>query len=445
MTFNHEEALVACALDDPRVIEDAVEALPRHFANTRLSAAWQAITDLHADNESVTTTAVARLMGKDKAVAAMLGDLRTLIANDVAHPKRIRQYAESVVDRALNRSIQVVLATLLDETRDPFATAREALLEARAALDGIEQPEVLRVGGRYLLHKLEAQCRRFEGTDPADRVPPAVMTGFEDIDRVTGGLRRGQLHILGGDTSSGKSSLANAIIHNVLCNHGTVDVFGYEDEPLALAARIAARHSHLSNFHLQQGDLNGADLEETVADWDALAMTFDLEVCHERPSSITELCLQIREGVRRRGTDLIVIDYVQLLKTIGEGRSAYERLSNISKALWSTARRTNAALLLLSQLRRRDSKRPEKTDIKDCGDLEQEAYTVMLLWNRRLSLRNEEVIPVVELLVDKNKNGPCVDSWLHFDTRSTTFRNLEPYATARGDYGIARKNAHATR
>lgn len=262
----------------------------------------------------------------------------------------------------------------------------------------------------------------------------------------------GQVHYLAGDTSAGKSSLANAVIYNACMAGHRVDLFGYEDEPEAVVTRLVAIAAQLNNFHLQQGSLNGADLNLAKERVGKLWKALDLEIIHDRPTSVTDLCLQIREGVARRGTKLVVIDYIQLLKRIGEGRNDYERISHIGDGLFHAARSSGVALLVLSQLRRRESqqvttpRKPTMYDLKGAGDLEQSAFTVLLLWNRKLTGRVsngiDEVdtkLPVIECNIAKNKNGPTFDLLLYFDEKTTTFEDLPPSDSLYREYKAVAK------
>ncbi len=436
----HERALIACALHDPRRLHEAAAVRPDHLVSQPLAKAWGALLELDAAQKPISSLAVAEHLGQPGA-AAMLESCRTVIATGAVRAAQLGYHAEQVVDAAIGRAAREALIDAEKALRDPATSKREAVADILQRLEAVEKPPARRQSGRDLLIQLWERCEEWRLQPEESRTCNAVPTGYRSLDRVTGGLRRGQLHILAGDTSAGKSSFANGIVDNALVAGHTVDLYGYEDEPSAVMTRIAARVAtdvpRLTNFHLQQGDLNGADPTAARQAWEAYAPAAErLTIIHERPTSITDLCLQIRDGVARREADLVVIDYVQLLKRLGTGTSAYERLSHLSDELHHTFRRTNAAGLVLSQLRRPDKqqqeRKPSKHDLKDCGDLEQAAFTVMLLWNRQLTQRVaegqgyvERLLNVVELLVAKNKNGPLLDTLLRFGAAATTFWDLD--------------------
>lgn len=442
-----EAALIGCALTEPGLLVEAAKVKPEHFATKLRQSVWAMILEIDQAGGKINSISVAgRLKGGPK-LARMLEDIRAPALDGQIHTPSIGWYADKVIDMALGRRIREVIGSLAQRASDPTLSAREELAMALRELEDIDNPPDEGIGGKELLHQL---LNKYEDRLAGGVCDQFIPTGLDAIDQEAGGVKRGGVTVIGGRSSGGKSSLANAIIDHACRTGHNVALFGYEDTPLAVAARMVARSGDLSNRDLQRfevPDRSPARVNQAFAE--AAVYLDRLRVYHEMPSSMAELSLQIRRDVEARQTSLVVIDFVQLMDGLSEKKNRYESLGEISKGVFRAARRNNVGVLLLSQLKRAEG-RPSKEDLRDCGNIEEDAYGVWLLWDRKLtygsidpgSERPSEVMPVRELLLAKNKNGGTPDRLLLFDPRQTTFYNLIA-GQLRDDYYKAKEVADA--
>ena len=282
-----------------------------------------------------------------------------------------------------------------------------------------------------------------------------VSTGFVDIDAMIGGLQKSDLIILAARPSMGKTSLAVNIAQNCAikrlrgeANGAAVGVFSLEMSADQLAARLLASaagiSSHnLTNGHLSQGDF--ARLNAASTELAELPMYID-----DTPQlSINALRARARRMKRQYGIGLLIVDYLQLMvgTTRGGESNRVQEVSEISQGLKTIARELNVPIMALSQLSRavegRDNKRPQLSDLRESGSIEQDADLVIFLYREEYYLErqlgasddnDEKTLKMreklaqtkgkTELLISKNRKGPTGVVQLMFQGDTTTFHNL---------------------
>ena len=426
-----EEIIVYCALHSP---QDILSAESVRMVDRGLDEAWRAMVELRRVGEPVNTYSVARVCTNiDVARLNAIADRQRGKVNPAHLCAHVSQYSE------LRRRATLSLDAQRASTK---RTADEIATDLRAALTNATPTRNTWQSSAELADEYKTNYAAYQA-DPSLRKRLAIPTGFRDLDSITDGLTRGQMHVLAASTSAGKSSLANAIALHVAESGRVVDIYSREDEPLRVFARIAAARGRHGNRALQKYSLDGSTTEELHGDLDYLA-TLRLAISDAAYPSVDEMCSAIISRAEKNKTDLIVVDYIQLLHC--PAKSRYEELSRISSALFSAARQTNAAMLVLSQLRRGErGARPIKEDIRDCGNVEQDAYSVFLLWPRYLADAMGKTIPATELLVAKQKNGPLGDLLLRFDGFSSTFRDADEELKTTYDAARARAESKQPR
>lgn len=280
-----------------------------------------------------------------------------------------------------------------------------------------------------------------------------VSTGFHDLDKLLGGMHPSDLLILAGRPSMGKTALAtNIAFHAALtfikenpCDGAPVAFFSLEMSANQLAMRLLGQETGISSDRIRRGAIEQSNFPAFVAlarQLHALPLFID-----DTPAlSIGGLLTRARRLKRKHNIGLIVIDYLQLLST---GRSSQENrvqeLSEITRGLKNLAKELNVPVLALSQLSRaveqRDDKRPQLSDLRESGTIEQDADVVMFVyreeyyesrkkpvdgsekmvhWQKHMS----EIYNVAEVIIAKQRHGPIATVCLHFDAQRTKFSNL---------------------
>jgi len=302
-----------------------------------------------------------------------------------------------------------------------------------------------------------------------------IPTLLRDLDEQLGGFHRSDLLILAGRPSMGKTSLATNIAYNAASAYkyetlddgsrktidgGIVAFFSLEMSSEQLATRILAERTGINSHDIRQGKLSKADFER-LSEATAEMQNLPLYIDDTGGISIGELTARARRLRRSVGIDLIVIDYLQLI-TVSSSNSNTNRVQEVTQittALKALAKDLNVPVMALSQLSRaveqRDDKRPQLSDLRESGSIEQDADIVMFVFREEYYLarteppadpndpssnekwkawrqRMDQVFGTAEVIVSKQRHGPIGTVKLAFDARLTRFGNLE-YDASKAD------------
>ena len=289
-----------------------------------------------------------------------------------------------------------------------------------------------------------------------------ISTGLVDLDKKLGGLHESDLLILAGRPSMGKTSLATNIAFNVAkayrrgrkpdgsegaVNGGVVGFFSLEMSAEQLAARILSEASEVPSEQIRRGDMTETEFRRFV---DAAKQ---LESCplyiDDTPAlPISQVAARARRLKRTHGLDVLMIDYLQLLKGSSKSSEAnrVQEVSEITQGLKAIAKELNIPVIALSQLSRqvesREDKRPQLSDLRESGSIEQDADVVMFVFREEYYREREKPADhelekmsawqemmakchgVAEVIIGKQRHGPIGTVPLSFEGRFTRFGNL---------------------
>lgn len=261
-----------------------------------------------------------------------------------------------------------------------------------------------------------------------------VATGFADLDLQTCGLQSGDLIIVAGRPSMGKTTLAVNIAENVAADGGTALVVSLEMSAAQLAERSIARFGGIDTQVLRTGKLSQDDYTR---------LTFGLQKLQDQNliiaddpalSSVAKIRMSARKTKQKLGKlDLIVIDYLQLMQ--GSGNTRNEEISGITRSLKLLAKELDCPILLLSQLSRdvekRADKRPLLSDLRDSGSIEQDADVVLMAYRDEYYHPQSAFKGYAELLIRKQRMGPLADVHLCFEGKYSRFLDADQREVAR--------------
>jgi len=289
-----------------------------------------------------------------------------------------------------------------------------------------------------------------------------VSSGLQDLDTRMGGLQSSDLIVLAGRPGMGKTSLVTNIAFNVAHayvpaqqadgsfkaeNGGVVGFFSLEMSSEQLATRIISEQAEVPSSKIRRGDLTEADFEKLVSCTQTL-QKIPLFIDSTGGISIAQLSARARRLKRQRGLDLIIIDYIQLMQ--GSSKSSQNRVQEITEittGLKALAKELNVPIIALSQLSRqvenRDDKRPQLSDLRESGSIEQDADVVIFVYREEYYLKNKEPKPgtdeylqweanmndvrgKAEVIVAKQRHGPTGTVSLGFQGEFTRFFDLAP-------------------
>ncbi len=288
-----------------------------------------------------------------------------------------------------------------------------------------------------------------------------LATGLRDLDSKMGGLQKSDLIILAGRPGMGKTSLATNIAYNVArawlgdvqadgqtitVNGGRVGFFSLEMSAEQLATRILSEQTDISSSKIRRGEITQADFE-VIKDKSIEIQNLPLFIDETGGLSIAQLAARARRLKRQRGLDLIVIDYIQLLQgsTKRSSENRVQEITEITTNLKALAKELTVPIIALSQLSRqvenREDKRPQLSDLRESGSIEQDADVVLFVFREEYYLSNKEPRPgtdehikwqtdmeaahgKAEVIIGKQRHGPTGTVNLQFEASVTRFDNL---------------------
>ncbi|WP_127523861.1 replicative DNA helicase [Mesorhizobium sp. Z1-4] len=288
-----------------------------------------------------------------------------------------------------------------------------------------------------------------------------TATGFRDLDRRMGGLQSSDLIILAGRPGMGKTSLATNIAFNVAAayepaqqadgsyaatNGGVVGFFSLEMSSEQLATRIISEQTEIPSSKIRRGEITEPDFEKLVACAQTM-QRIPLFIDQTGGISIAQLAARARRLKRQRGLDVLIIDYVQLMTgtSARASQNRVQEITEITTGLKALAKELSVPIIALSQLSRqvesRDDKRPQLSDLRESGSIEQDADVVMFVYREEYYLKNREPKPgseeyikwetemneargKAEVIVAKQRHGPTGTVSVGFQGEYTRFFDL---------------------
>lgn len=367
--------------------------------------------------------------GNQSGGLAYLGEL----AANTPSAGNIRRYAEIVRERSVLRRLVAVADEIAGSALSPQGRDAKSLLDEAEA----KVFEIAEAGARHsegfqhinpLLTSVVERIQELHDRDnPSDIT--GIPTGFDDLDQQTSGLQAGDLVIVAGRPSMGKTAFALNIAENVAVETGLpVAIFSMEMGGSQLAMRMLTSIGRLDSQRVRTGRL-------TDDEWAKLSCA--LGKLHEAPIYIDEsgglnpvdLRARARRLYRQCGQlGLIVIDYIQLMVSVKQNENRATEVSEISRSLKSLAKELKVPIIALSQLSRkveeRTDKRPMMSDLRESGAIEQDADVIMMLYREEYYKPDTPDKGIAECNIGKQRNGPTGTVRLAFLGEYTRFENL---------------------
>jgi replicative DNA helicase len=372
-------------------------------------------------------------------------------------------YARVIYDLALRRELIRIGGEISSEaqTGDPDRTARDQIEQAEQQLYTLAESGTASTGFIGFADALRGAVEMAAEAYSRDGGLAGLSTGLIDLDQKLGGLHPSDLVILAGRPSMGKTALATNIAFNVArhyawepqpdgtrktVNGGVVAFFSLEMSAEQLAMRLLADVSGVSSDRLRKGEIDASEFGR-VRDAAIEIQESPLFIDATGGLSIAKLAARARRLKRSSGLDLVVVDYLQLV-TGGDGRGQENRVQEVSmitQGLKALAKELSVPVIALSQLSRqvenREDKRPQLSDLRESGSIEQDADVVMFVFRESYYLGRGEpregtpehlqwqedmdrVGNLAEVIIGKQRHGPIGTVKLHFNADLTKFGNL---------------------
>ncbi|TYB91171.1 replicative DNA helicase [Oceaniovalibus sp. ACAM 378] len=383
-----------------------------------------------------------------------------------------RDYAQMIHDLAIRRELIALGRDISDRAAkvDVDSEPREQIVEAEQRLYKLGEAGQTNQGFQSFLKAVTDAVNVANAAYQREGGMSGVSTGLIDLDKKLGGLHKSDLLILAGRPSMGKTSLATNIAFNIAkaykrgqlpdgsdgaIDGGVVGFFSLEMSAEQLAARILSEASEVPSEQIRRGDMNEVEFRRFVQ------AAKDLEACplfiDDTPAlPIAQLAARARRLKRTHGLDALFVDYLQLVRGTGRSENRVNEISEITMGLKAIAKELDIPVIALSQLSRqvenREDKRPQLSDLRESGSIEQDADVVMFVFREEYYKEREkpgdnELEKVAawqdemerlhgraEVVIGKQRHGPIGSVDLSFEGRFTRFGNLvQPWQQQPGE------------
>lgn len=359
-----------------------------------------------------------------------------LLARNVPSAANIKAYANIVREKSALRSLIATGTEITDlgfnpEGRNPDELIEDAERKVYAIADHRQRGQT---GPRMISSVVAGTLDQIEKAMEAGSNITGLATGLNDFDEMTCGLQNGDLVIVAGRPSMGKTSFAmNLVEHICIRNKKPTAVFSMEMPGEQLALRMISSLGRVDQQTLRKGSVRDGDWARVMSTVGLMseAPLFIDDTGMLSPSEIRARARRLKRG--KDGLALIVVDYLQLMHVPGTNENRTTEVSEISRGLKALAKELNVPVIALSQLNRsveqRPDKRPMMSDLRESGSIEQDADLIVFLYRDEVYNKETERKGVAEVIIGKQRNGPIGTVDTTFIREYTRFENM-----ARGDY-----------
>jgi len=425
-----ERTVLGAVLVDNAAFNSAAEVLARDdFYREAHRRIFDAMAGLAERSQPIDLVTLKDELTRGQALEAVGG--ATYLASLVDGIPRIvnvEQWSRIIKEKAVLRNLIHASNRIVQSCYEGEDEAGVLLDKAEKAIFDLAERRI-RQGFVGIREVVKESFRTIDQLAQAKELVTGLPTGFVDLDERTSGLQKGDLIIVAARPAMGKTSLCLNIAQNASARTGeTVGVFSLEMSKEQLALRMLCADGRVDSHRLRTGHLQEKDwarLAKAYADLSASKIFID--------DSATITPLEMRAKCRRlkaeHGLGLIMVDYLQLVSGSGRVENRQQEISSISRSLKGLAKELEVPVLALSQLSRapeaRTDRRPQLSDLRESGALEQDADIVMFIYRESEYKPTEENQGIAEIIISKQRNGPTGTVKLAFIKEFTRFENLE--------------------
>ena len=442
-------------------LEDKVD--PEHFYDPVHSRIFEIVSTRIKDGKLASAVTVNTFLTEDEGLKELGGSsyLAQLIAGSVAS-SAIKDYSKLVYDLAIRREL-IILGQEISSRAQSIKVdeqPEEQIILAEQNLYKIGDSGKSETGFKSFLKALGEAVQVANAAHHRDGNLAGISTGFIDLDKKMGGLHSSDLIILAGRPSMGKTSLATNIAYNIAksfkkndnadgttetVNGGIVGFYSLEMSAEQLAARILSETAEIPSEQIRRGDMTESEFRRFVEAAKSIESS-PLFIDDTPALTIAQLASRARRLKRTHGLEVLIIDYLQLVRAGSSRDNRVNEISEITQGLKAIAKELNIPVIALSQLSRqvenRDDKRPQLADLRESGSIEQDADVVLFVYREeyykerekpsdhdleKMAIWQEEMDRLhgrAELILGKQRHGPIGTVELSFEGKYTRFGNL---------------------
>ena len=458
-----EQALLGAILINNDAFDRVSDFLrSEHFAEEIHRRIFEVAGSLIRAGKLATPVTLKTFLGEHDLGGVTVPQYLARLASEATTIINAYDYGRGVYDLAMRRELISIGEDVVNVAYDApvDSSPRDQIEEAERRLYQIAEAGRYDGGFQRFSDSLKTAMDMAARAYQRDGKLSGIATGLADLDRQMGGLQASDLVILAGRPGMGKTALATNIAFNVAngyegrtrpdgvveaANGGIVGFFSLEMSAEQLATRIIAEQSGVASYKLRRGEITERDFH-LLADTTQVMQQVPFYIDQTGGISIAQLTARARRLKRQRGLDLLVIDYLQLLSgSRARSDNRVQELTEITTGLKALAKELNIPILACSQLSRqveqRDDKRPQLSDLRESGSIEQDADVVLFVYREEYYLKNREPRPGTEehiawmaqmenahgraeVIIGKQRHGPTGTIELQFDAEVTRFSTI---------------------
>ena len=424
-----EEAVLGSMMIDEDAANKAISILGsnHYFYKDSHKKIFDAMLTLSSESNPIDTVSVSNELKKIKSLKSVGGIYYlTGLVDKVPTSARVETYAEIVKEKGMLRDLITTSHAISKKALDAGDSVGSILDEAEQSIFSLTEQKDTKIY-KHIEPILSATVKRMEdiAANPGSTI--GVPSGIIDLDKLTAGFQKGDLVIIAGRPSMGKTSLALTIARNAAIenNSGTA-IFSLEMSSDQLGQRLLTSEARVDNSHVRRGSLPSGKWKNINIASGKLAQA-PLYIDDTPALSILDLRSRARRLKRERNIEMIIVDYLQLMQGPQNSENRQNEISQITQSLKALAKELDIPVVALSQLSRaveqRTKKEPQLSDLRESGAIEQDADVVIFLYRPSVYDKDDESVKgMAYLIVAKQRNGPTgrvtasfIDTYARFD------------------------------
>ena len=433
-----ERGVLASILLNNELINGVLEILrPEDFYQSAHRTLFAVMVEMSEQGRAIDQLTLATAL-RDRGAEAEVGGLSYLadLIHNVPTTAHVGQYARIVKEKAiLRRTIAVA--------QEIAATAFQGVGEVDDFLDRTEQAifsiaeEKIKPSFFSMADMAKEAMREIEKAYDTKQMITGIPSGFRDLDNLTSGFQKSDLVVVAARPAMGKTSIClNIAAHAAIKGRIPILIFSLEMSRQQLALRMICSDARVNSHRLRTGHITQDEMNKLVA---SVARFSEAPIFIDDSGTLTplELRAKARRLAKEKKIEMIVIDYLQLMQGARGGRSGFDNraqeISEISRSLKSLAKELKIPVIAISQLNRRleerPDKRPQMSDIRESGAVEQDSDLILFVYREEVYAKKGEQVPqnvkgVAEIIIGKHRNGPIGTVELAFIDQYTRFEDL---------------------
>jgi len=432
-----EKAVLGAILINNNSINEVMEILSyEDFHNESHKKLFSSMIELDGNSKPIDVVTLSEYLKNNNNFLEDVGGSAylTTLTSQVPSTVNVAHYAKIVKDKSILRNLLLTAMQIARDARSDSIETSNLLDDAEKKILDIAQNQIKQ--GFYSAKDLSAKALELvESARKESKLITGISTGFYDLDALTSGLMKSDLIIIAARPGLGKTSFClNIASHAVLNNDLKVGIFSLEMTKDQLMLRLLSMKSKVSFTDIRRGSINEQKMEllfKSAEDYSKTHLFID-----DSPAlTVMEIRAKARRQKRDSGLDLLIVDYIQLMRGHNRSESREREIAMISGSLKSLAKELDLLVIGISQLNRqsetRSDRRPQLADLRESGAIEQDADVVLFIHRMdayKKTSDDDEKDGKAEIIVAKQRNGPVGSVELAFLEKQgvPSFENFAP-------------------